>query len=78
VRDVLGRGGYNITIYDLGVDLYIKTSFNCILSILYTWAILVLSKKHDFSAKYYLFSYPYDRLCILREFDEFAPYNPRN
>jgi hypothetical protein len=33
----------------------------------------VLLKKHDFKAKYNLFSCLYNRLCILREFDEFAP-----
>lgn len=52
MRDILGRGGYNTTIYDLGVDLHIKTSFNCVLSLLYTWTILVPFKKLDFRAKY--------------------------
>ncbi len=60
------------TTYDLGVDLHVKQSFHCIISVLYTRAILVLSKKHDFRAKYGLFLCTYDRIRNLREFDEFA------
>jgi hypothetical protein len=59
--------------YNLGIVLHIKTSFNCVLFILYIWAILVLLKKHNFKAKYDLFLCSYDRLCILREFDN-LPY----
>jgi hypothetical protein len=60
------------TTYDLGVDLHVKQSFHCIISVLYTRAILVPSKKHDFRAKYGLFLCTYDGIRNLREFDEFA------